>query len=62
MVVLEWQLGIVGSAPWHSNRVHTSILESRETHNKYQWHNPSLVYMYFVLDITWTWMQLHEEE
>ena len=38
MVVLEWQLGIVGSAPWHSNRVHTSILDSRETHNKCQWH------------------------
>ena len=43
MVVLEWQLGIVGSAPWHSNRVHTSILNSRETHNKCQWHNSGLV-------------------
>ena len=30
MGVLEWQLGIVGSAPWHSSRVHTSILDGKK--------------------------------
>ena len=27
MAVLEWQLGMVGSAPWHSSSVHTSALD-----------------------------------
>ena len=45
MGVLEWQLGIVGSAPWHSNRVHTSILDSRGKHNKYAWY---IILMYSI--------------
>lgn len=27
MAVLEWQLGMVGSAPWHSRSEHTSALD-----------------------------------
>lgn len=40
--VLEWQLGMVGSAPWLSNRLHTSILYTVQQNAIYFWNHPQL--------------------